>query len=69
MPTDRRYYVDGFIAYREYARENPFVPGDIDLARDEVECYTEEQAKTAVEALKIEFPDDKVYYEAARILD
>lgn len=68
MPTDRRYYVDGFIVYREYAFTNPhtFEP---ELAREEQDCYTEEQAKQAVAATQKEFPDDKVYYEAGRILD
>ena len=68
MPTDRRYYVDGFIAYREYVFQNPYT-FELETSRDEHECYTEEQAKKAVEALKTEFPDDRVYYEAARILD
>lgn len=68
MPTDRRYYVDGFVVYREFGIENP-ITGEWDITRDEQECHTEEQAKQTVEATKLEFPDDKVYYEAARILD
>lgn len=69
MPNDRWRYIPGFIAYREYAVEDPYTPGDLSLQRDEQDCYTEEQAKAAVEALKLEYPGDKVYYEAGNILD
>lgn len=67
MPNDRLTYVNGFVAYREYYFMNPhtFEP---ECSRDEHECYTEEQAKKAVESLKQEFPDDKVYYEECRVL-
>jgi hypothetical protein len=68
MPNDRIYYVDGFIVYREYAFQNP-ITFDLELSREEHDCYTEEQAKKAVEELKLEYPGDKVYYEAGRILD
>lgn len=67
MPNDRIYYVEGFIAYREYAFQNP-VTFELEVSRDEHECYTEEQAKKAVEELKLEYPDDKVYYEPGHIV-
>lgn len=66
MPNDRPMIVPGFVAYREYAFTHP-ITHDLEVSRDEWDCMTEEQAKKAVEDLKQEYPDDRVYYEAANI--
>lgn len=62
------YEIDGFIVYREYVEQNPHT-FELELCREPLcQCEWEDGAKDAVNNFTPDYPEDKVYYEAGRIL-